>query len=461
MFFRTLILLILAVRVNAAQPSPEALLAGEDADVRKHVQDKKWVVKAAQILETIDEKPLTLTVGSDDSPSEDATLGEDDLKVLAKLKTVQCVNLPRIKNADAACRKLAGLPQLVGVSLVQGEVSDESVMELAKLPKLKYLHLNVVCKVSGSCFKAFENSQTLESVIFGFLVPMDAGATKSLGKIAKLNYLHIMDVYRNKTDGKLSTDGIREIIATRSPYIFKFDERLLDDDLLIDLIKKGWAYGPAPAGWKETKPAVPTRVDAFSFYDTKLTDRGFASVLNCTGLWAINFNNTEISDQSLGQMGEFRSLKYLWMGGSKVTGTGLKALEGKNLHGIGLDKCTVAEAGFISMANMQLLNEVQLDQAKYKLEWLGPMLAKTKLKTLKIAGSGLGDADVKMLAACPTLEYLTLNSTKLTDAGFLEVIKLPKLRELWVDNTQVTKETYLKARKDFPKLRLQHWTFDR
>jgi hypothetical protein len=61
----------------------------------------------------------------------------------------------------------------------------------------------------------------------------------------------------------------------------------------------------------------------------------------------------------------------------------------------------------------------------------------------------------------PSLQNLTLNGTSLGDAGFNELVKMPKLKSLLVDGTKVTKEVYQKAKKDHPKLSLYFYRFDR
>ena len=60
----------------------------------------------------------------------------------------------------------------------------------------------------------------------------------------------------------------------------------------------------------------------------------------------------------------------------------------------------------------------------------------------------------------PELQELTLNDTNLGDAGFVELVKLPKIKSLFVDSTKVTKEVYQKAKKEHPNLFLYYYRFD-
>jgi len=76
-------------------------------------------------------------------------------------------------------------------------------------------------------------------------------------------------------------------------------------------------------------------------------------------------------------------------------------------------------------------------------------------------GADFDDAAVKYVKTMPSIAQLTLNDTKLTDAGFQELLALPKLKSLLVDGTKVTKEVYQKAKKDHPNVFLYFYRYDK
>src|SRR5262249_54195309 len=153
-----------------------------------------------------------------DKPFKDITLTPEDWKMIARSKTVQALDLSKVKTSDDELKLVVGLPRLEGIILggdrltdaglkhlrrgrtldnltlrstkkvtdagikelaglknlqavhlmMTEKVTDAGVKELAALPKLRSLHLYGM-KLTGSAFKAFAGSKTLESVTLDFV----------------------------------------------------------------------------------------------------------------------------------------------------------------------------------------------------------------------------------------------------------------------------------------------------
>jgi hypothetical protein len=82
------------------------------------------------------------------------------------------------------------------------------------------------------------------------------------------------------------------------------------------------------------------------------------------------------------------------------------------------------------------------------------------LKELDLRAADFHDGAVKHLMSVRTLEEITLNNTQLSDVGFQELLKLPRLQSLWVDRTKITKSAYKSAKKEHPKVRLYYYSYD-
>jgi hypothetical protein len=59
------------------------------------------------------------------------------------------------------------------------------------------------------------------------------------------------------------------------------------------------------------------------------------------------------------------------------------------------------------------------------------------------------------LTAFQDLEGLSLNGTKITDAGLTHLARLPRLKELWLRNTPITDAGYQKLQAARPACQIQ------
>jgi YHS domain-containing protein len=121
---------------------------------------------------------------------------------------------------------------------------------------------------------------------------------------------------------------------------------------------------------------------------------------------------SKFGDAELGQLAKLgANLKWLDLGGTKVTDAGLEKL-----------------------AEMPNLVRLHLER------------------------TGITDEGLARLAALPDLEYLNLYGTQLTDAGLQHLRGLPNLRQLYLWQTKVSPEAakaFADARID--KVQIQHW----
>jgi internalin A len=451
----------------------------EDPEVAEYCKKKGW--RLMRDLRIVDRKPtVILVVENRDKPFEDLTITDNDYKMIARSKSVQLLDLRKVKNTDAGLKTVAGIGQLEGISvggedvtdagikalagcrsleavtLATKKVSDAGVKELAALPKLRWLYLGFMT-LTGSGFEPFAGSKTLESVTLEYVDGLTDDGAKNLAKLPNLNELKIGKGFG---ESKLTAAGIKAIVDTHLPAKFDFDKKLMDDSLLEALVKKGWLYGPAPAGSGEKKPATAADVKSIILMDSKVTDKGMKAVLDCTNATDLFLNGTGVSDETLKQLGAFKALSYLQLGHTKVEGAGLEAVSSLPIKNLGLEADTLSEDAFKAIGKMNALESLNLTDAKMKADWLKHIGGLPNLSGLTLMRTDFDDAAVKHVAGLPNLVELTLNDTKLSDVGFQELLKLPKLKNLLVDGTKVSKEVYQKAKKDHPQLRLYYYRYD-
>jgi hypothetical protein len=461
--------------------TPNSPPATEDPEVAAFVKKKGWSL--FRDMRILDGKMIVvLGVQNRDKPFEDVALTPDDYKMIAKAKTVQLLDLRTVKATDDGLKTVADMPQLEGI-IVKGDdvtdagiralakcrsldnvsllftkkVTDAGVKELAALPKLQILSLSGLT-LTGSAFEPFAGSKTLKFVTLDYVDGLTDDGAKNLAKLPNLDALKIG---RGFGETKLTAAGIKAIVDARLPAKFEFDKKLIDDSLLESLVKKGWLYGPTPPGVKDTKPATAEEVKYVSLGDSKITDKGLATILNCTNLTYLDLNGTGVTDEGVKKLTAFKKLNELSLKGAKVTGVGLEAISGLLLRRLAMEGCELSEDAFKAFGKMTTLEQLWLTNTKMKAEWLKHIATLPQLKELTLMGADFDDEAVKHVTTMPSLQDLTLNFTKLGDTGFQKLVKLPKLQALLVDGTKVSKEVYLKAKKDHPKLRLYFYSYDK
>ncbi len=472
------------VRISPLLPGSNlsfgAVVEREDPEVADYLKKKNWWL--TQEVRHADAKHVIfLHIRNHDAPSADVAVTGDDLKMLAKAKIVQVLDLSKVKGmTDEGLRLIAGSPRLEGI-VVTGEevtdagvkaltrchslqmvkllstkkVTDAGIKELAALPKLQFLHLSGLT-LSGSAFEAFAESKTLQWVDLEFINGLtDEGARH----LARLPRLHDLKMCSGPGEKRLTSATIKTIVDTRLPTRFDFDPRLIDDELLKALVEKGWLYGP-PAAKARKKPAMPNEVKSIALDGSKVTDNGFQVLLNCTNVTSLNLQRTAVTDETLKQLGGFKNLNRLALGGTKVTGAGLDAIAALPITHLGMEGCELSEDAFKAFGRMAALEQLKLSNVKMKAEWLMHIANLPALIELNLANADFDDAAVEHLKRLPNLERLALNHTRLGDAGFRELLKLPKLQSLNVDRAKVSKDVFLKAKRDYPDLALYFFEYD-
>jgi Leucine-rich repeat (LRR) protein len=451
----------------------------EDPDVVAYVKKKGWVLM--KDLRISDLNPtVVLSVQNEGKPFDQVDITEEDYKMIARSKTVRYLDIRLAKNTDAGLKIIAGMGQLEGVfvggdgvtdsgikelakcrsletvTLSTSKVTDGGIKELAALPKLKELHF-VGMTLDGSAFEAFAGSKTLESVNLDFIHGLTDDGIKSLAKLPKLDRLNIS----SGLDSTLTAAGVKAIVDSRLPAKLNFDTKLIDDTLLQTLVAKGWLYGPTRPGSKDKRPASPADVRFIALDSSKVTDKGLQAILNCTNVESLYLERTAVTDETLKKLSGFKKLTSLSLGDTKVTAAGLEAVTGLPIRRLSMESSELTEDAFKAFGKMTALEELGLNYTKMKCQWLKHIAKLPKLKELNVTRTDFDDTSVQYVTSLPSLTQLVLNETKLGDKGFKELVALPKLESLYVDGTGVTRDVYLKAKRDRPKMFLYFYSYDR
>ena len=101
-----------------------------------------------------------------------------------------------------------------------------------------------------------------------------------------------------------------------------------------------------------------------------MTDKGFERLLPCVNIQSLHIDKTAIGDETLKKLGGFKKLSYLSLEKTNVTAAGLEAIASLPIKHLGLQSCDLTEAAFQAIGKMTYLEELWLEGAKVKGEWL-------------------------------------------------------------------------------------------
>jgi len=162
---------------------------------------------------------------------------------------------------------LRDLPDLVELSIMNGQVTDRGMATIAQLPKLTNLNL--------------------------FHLPINDAGVAQIAKLSRLKQLML-------TGGKISDEGVAELAK-----LSDLEELSLAGAEMTD------------AGSRSLKRL--TRLQFLSLSGTKLTDRGLENLKDLTELTHLRLNGTAISDAGLAHLKRMTKLQTLSIGDTRVT----------------------------------------------------------------------------------------------------------------------------------------------
>jgi hypothetical protein len=240
-----------------------------------------------------------------------------------------------------------------------------------------------------------------------------------------------------------------------------------------------------------------TTVDLTGFRDT-----AFLADLKNVTLAELNLALTDVSDTTVEKFGtNLPNLQRLRLGGSKrlkafslksnslraldlsgtdVKDTTLKSLRTPNLHELALSNSkNLTDAGFASLVNLGSLRQLNIDQTQITDAGIGRLAAAPHLESLDLGMySNLTDGCVveiaklshlthlnmhgidpkgklSLLKKLPSLEWLGLASTTLTDKDLFNISQLPKLKTLDLDKATITERGFAQLVKNSPALEVK------
>jgi internalin A len=189
---------------------------------------------------------------------------------------------------------------------------------------------------------------------------------------------------------------------------------------------------------------------------TRVTNKLLGTISGAKNLYRLHLESTGITDAGVPSLAVFKKLEDLSLAHMPVTDRALAALKKLNLTTLMLDGAEITDASFADPKVFPRLFHVRLTNGKLTDRGMQYLSTRKGLYILDLTNNKkIGDAGVAHLAKLPSLNYLYLVDTGITDASLKKLSALP-LKDLGVSHTKVTKEGVREFLRHHPQCRVTH-----
>jgi len=309
-----------------------------------------------------------------DLAADRVSLGDADIPCLLALPHLKQLKLSGAGLTNAGARLVGSIAGLRELSLLNAQIDDAGLKQLAQLTNLGTLSIRRSSQVTDRGLVELRRLPKLTSL--GLL---EVGITnRGLEELTGLTQLRMLDL-RGTT--QVSNPGLEQLRGLKKLKTLRLGGYQINDDTLAIVVKLSSLTG-------------------LTIDEAAVTDAGLAR-LSRLPLEEISISRCySITDDGFRHFGDFTALRQLSVRGIPLAGTGLVHLRGKNqLAVLRLNETGINDAaleplrGLKSLARLEL-RETQITDAAVNL--LGSL---KRLKVLDIGQTGITDAGAKQLAA--------------------------------------------------------------
>jgi Leucine-rich repeat (LRR) protein len=280
----------------------------------------------------------------------------------------------------------------------------------------------------------------------------DAG----LAQLTTLRGLESLNLAGTRVEGHTLPDlggwtQLRELDLERTPLRFESLSALTQLAALRSLTLPAGltSVGAEPLG-------ALAALESLSICDSQLDDAGLAFVERLSRLRRLQLNGAAIGDAGMTRLSGLVELRELNLTGTGVSDAGLAALRPLvRLERLSLNGTTVTLSGVVGLF---VDGQGRTLVAALKALGLATVDERGDVVEIDVAGTDLGDAELRHLGPLPSLRTLHLAGTKVTDAGLAELGQLAEtgglagLERLYLAKCNVT-DAGLRHVARLPRLR--------
>lgn len=322
--------------------------------------------------------------------------------------------------------ELEEMPQLEAIYLRRTPTSDEDLVAVAKLPRLRFLSVDSELITDVGVSHIATNTGVRRLSINGRRL-----TARALCEIARLPHLETLHFVGNP--GRYEKNI--PLRHKRSPFFPLLDGCSISDIELAQL------------GTCETLEVLCMKAPEY-----KITGAGIKSLSRLNRLRKLEMSGAPIPVEVLESFSEFTELEELSLVGEFSPEDFAQFSTIKSLRTLRLDGTQLTSAGLRHIAGLRGVEELQMDMSQLKDEDLVELKKLSNLKRLDLSRSRVTDAGMIHLASLSHLENLILSNTRITDAGLSRLGNCKQLKWLVVRDTDVSFYGYSMIREIAPKV---------
>jgi internalin A len=307
---------------------------------------------------------------------------DKDLQHIGKLTKLEELDLSS-SGIGGGLAHLAPLKELRRLNVADSFfIKDHEIRQLQQLPKLEQLNLTRSGLTDAGC-QILADMPNLKSVIMCRTEVTDAGI-RTLGKL-KLEEIGL--------GNKISDAGLAQIPSTVKSVAIDQNSRA---DAVSRYLgdKTGDGPGITPAGIQRLAQTHPQLESLSICCGPASTDGAMVGVGNMKNLKTLSFVG-DVTDTGVSEIGNLQKLERLFLSGPKFTNEGARALLScKNLQELGIAGNGINDGVIPTLAKMQSLKSLSLDCTRVSdagIEQLRKLLPNCKVYDIR-ARTGRGSA---------------------------------------------------------------------
>ncbi len=379
---------------------------------------------------------------------------------------VQCRNLVHFSCASPELNAehiewVSTQPQVEAVYLCNGQVTDNEVALIAKMPQLRSLGLRNmpvtnqgIAHLAGTQIDHYDFSGTkvdmrgLQKLRPKYLA-IDA---KALARGQDLNTtvattiveIHLWPEEEHYLKGlKPMAQTLKAIILSGQSEFRR--REAIGNGQLNDVALSAMPLMPGVleiiGDWQVTDKGLEhlrksPKLMWFPLAGGAITDAGLAQIANCPNLRYLDLSDTKVTDASMPHIGKLWGVWELDLSNTAVTDAGIEHLAGQTqLKKLNLDATPVGDEGMVHLAKLTSLRELHLTGTKVSDAGLVHLAKLTALEELSLGETAVTDVGVAKLAPLSNLRLLDLTDTPVSDAAVDQLHRRLPSTDIWCGRT--------------------------
>ena len=376
-------------RPPADLPSAANGFAGHKEDPAAERRAAEWVLAVGGELKVAIPGEVRTVTRKDDLPAG-FTVASIDIRAKPDL------------SEDEMKTNLAGLTGPLEVFFRDcGQLGDDTIQVLARVPKLKTLFVLRASRVTDKSLAALAGHPKLNEL----LLQNTSVSKEGIRHVPSLPALHKLTLVVPDTD---------EWLPLLAP---------MEGLTHLNLDAEGPRYLSAQ-GLAHLKPF--TRLRHLTLFGRVATDEWLEQLVKVAPfdeLVELDLRETSVEGPGLVHLKALKQLDWIDVGTSRITDAGMANLAAlPKLRWLYADGTTISDAGLRPLAGSKTLEVLTLkDNKKVTDKGMAHLADCPKLLELDLTNTGIGDAGVSELARCKSLKKLTLTGTRVTAKGVREL----------------------------------------